>query len=280
MLRYVLEAVKVEQSLFALPFAYVGMLLAAEGLPTWEAFLWVTVAMVGARNAGMAFNRVLDRRLDAINPRTASRHLPRGLLGTWELTALGLGGLALLFLAAAQLNTLALALSPLAAFAVVGYSLVKRFTWLTSFALGLTLAIAPAGGWIGVRGSLSWEAILLVFIVATFASGFDIFNTAPDVEFDRAHGIHSLPARFGLPTAFWVARALHVGTSLGLLALGLWLGLAWSYYVGWAIATGLLVYEHRVLSPKDLSRLGFVFSKVNALLSVVVLVFTLVAVLV
>ncbi|MSQ40083.1 MAG: 4-hydroxybenzoate octaprenyltransferase [Dehalococcoidia bacterium] len=277
-LRYVLEAVKVEQSLFALPFAYLGMLLAAEGLPTWSAFLWVTVAMVGARNAGMALNRVLDRRLDALNSRTAGRHLPRGLLKPWQLTALGVVGLALLFVAAAQLNTLALALSPLAALAVVGYSVAKRFTWLTHFALGLTLAIAPAGGWIAVTGSISWETILLVFILATFASGFDIFNTAPDVEFDRVHGVHSIPARFGVPVGFWVARLLHLGTSLGLLALGLGLGLAWPYYTGWAIATGLLVYEHRALSPQDLSRLGFVFSTANALVSVTVLLFTAIAV--
>ncbi len=275
---YVLEAVKVEQSLFALPFAYLGMLLAAGGLPPLAAFVWVTVAMVGARNAGMALNRVLDRRLDALNPRTSGRHLPRGLLRSWQLTALGGVGLALLFVAAAQLNTLALALSPLAALAVVGYSVAKRFTWLTHFALGLTLAIAPAGGWIAVTGAISWETLLLVFILATFASGFDIFNTAPDVEFDRAHGIHSIPARFGVPVGFWVARLLHVGTSLGLLALGLGLGLAWPYYVGWGIATGLLVYEHRALSPQDLSRLGFVFSTANALVSVTVLVFTAAAI--
>ncbi len=278
-LRYLLEAVKVEQSLFALPFAYLGMVLAARGLPTLSDFLWVTLAMVGARNAGMAFNRVLDRRLDALNPRTARRHLPRGLLRPWELTALGVGGLALLFLAAWQLNPLALALSPLAALAVVGYSLVKRFSWLTHFALGLTLAIAPAGGWIAVTGALSWEAILLVFIVATFAGGFDIFNTVSDVEFDRGHGIHSLPKRFGLPAAFWVARAMHLGTSAGLLALGLWLGLAWPYFVGWAIASALLVYEHWVLS-RDLTRLASLFSWVNATVSVVVLAFALVAIMV
>ena len=278
-LRYVLEAVKVEQSLFALPFAYTSMVLAAQGLPTFWPFVWVTVAMVGARNAGMALNRVTDRRLDALNPRTTDRHLPRGLLKPWELTSLGVGGIALLFVAAAMLNPLALVLSPVAAAAVAGYSLVKRFTWLTHFALGMTLAIAPAGGWIGVTGSLPWEAVLLAFIVATFASGFDIFNTCPDVEFDRTHGIHSLPVRFGLPAAFWMARLLHAGTSLALLALGLWLGLAWPYFIGWAIATCLLVYEHRALSPNDLSKLSVVFTTVNALVGAAVLLFTLLAVL-
>lgn len=277
--RYVLEAVKIQESLFALPFAYMGMVLAAHGAPSFRAFFWVTVAMVGARNAGMALNRVMDRDMDALNPRTANRHLPRGLLKPWQLTMLGIAGLALLSIAAAQLNPLAFALSPAAALAVVGYSMAKRYTWLTHFALGLTLAIAPAGGWIAVTGSFSWVTALLIFIVATFASGFDIFNTCPDVAFDRAHGIHSLPARFGLPGAFRVSRALHTLTSLGLLALGLLLGLAWPYYIGWVIATVLLVYEHRAISPDDLSRLGVVFLRVNAMISVTVFCFTVLALL-
>jgi 4-hydroxybenzoate polyprenyltransferase len=278
--RYVLESVRIQESLFALPFAYMGMLLAARGLPSFRAFLWVTLAMVGARNAGMAFNRVLDREMDALNPRTANRHLPRGLLQPWELTLLGLVCLLLFFFAAAQLNPLALALSPLAALFVVGYSLCKRFTWLTHLALGLTLAIAPAGGWIGVTGSLSWEVGLLSFIVATFAGGFDIFNTCQDIEFDRRHRVYSLPARFGLETAFRVSRLLHTATSLGLLALGLLLHLAWPFYVGWAIATALLIYEQSVLSPSDMSRFRSVFLPVNAAISVVLLLSTLIAVLI
>jgi 4-hydroxybenzoate polyprenyltransferase len=278
-LRYVLDAVRIQESLFALPFAYVGMLLAARGLPPLRAFIWVTLAMIGARNAGMAFNRVLDRDLDALNPRTAQRHLPLGLLQPWELTALGLAGLLLFFLSAAALNPLALLLSPVAALFVVGYSLMKRVTWLTHLVLGMTLAIAPAGGWIGVTGSVSWVVALLIFIVGTFASGFDIFNTCQDVEFDRAHRVYSLPARFGLHTAFWVSRLLHVGTSFGLLALGIWLKLRWPYFVGWAIATALLVYEHRVLSPEDMSKLRFVFLRINGLISVVIFAATLAAVL-
>jgi 4-hydroxybenzoate polyprenyltransferase len=278
--RYVLEAVRIQESLFALPFAYMGMLLAAHGLPSLHAFLWVTLAMVGARNAGMAFNRVLDREMDALNPRTANRHLPRGLLQPWELTVVGLGCLLLFFVAAAQLNPLALFLSPLAAIFVVGYSLCKRFTWLTHLALGLTLSIAPAGGWIAVTGALSWEVALLSFIVATFAGGFDIFNTCLDFDFDRAHRVYSLPARFGLETAFWVSRLLHTATSLGLLALGLLLHLAWPFYVGWAIATVLLIYEQSVLSPSDMSRFRSVFLPVNAAISVVLLLATLAAVLI
>ena len=279
-LNYLLAAVKFEQSLFALPFAYIGMLLAADGLPDLSPFIWVTVAMFGARNAGMAVNRVFDRNLDALNPRTADRHLPQGLLNPWELSALAVLGIALFFIAASQLNTLAFALSPVGALFVVGYSLVKRFTWLTHFSLGMTLAIAPAGGWVAVTGSLSWEAVLLYVVVATFASGFDIFNTVGDLEFDRAHGVNALPARFGVPSAFWVARAMHVVTSAALMALGLWLDLTWPYFLGWGIASALLVYEHLALSPNDMSRLRFVFSWVNALVSLSLLTFTFLAVVV
>lgn len=277
-LRHLLEAVRIQESVFALPFAYLGMLLAAGGLPSFHTFLWVTLAMVGARNAGMAFNRVLDREMDALNPRTANRHLPRGLLEPWELTALGCAGLVLFLVAAAQLNPLALLLAPVAVLFVVGYSLLKRFTWLTNVALGLTLSLAPAGGWIGVAGSISGETLLLMGIVATFATGFDIFNTCQDYEFDRAHGVHSLPARFGLHAAFRVARALHAGTVVGLLALGVWKGLAWPYYVGCALAACLLVYEHRLLSPSDMSAFPTIFVRVNGLISVSVFAFTLLAV--
>ena len=279
-LDYILSAVKFEQSLFAMPFAYIGMLLAADGLPELGPFLWVTLAMVGARNAGMAVNRVFDRNVDALNPRTADRHLPRGLLRPWELSALAVVGLALYFVAAWQLNPLALALSPVGALFVVGYSTVKRFSWLTHFTLGMTLAIAPAGGWVAVTGSLSWETVLLYAVVMTFASGFDIFNTVGDIDFDRAHGINALPARFGVPAAFWVSRTMHTLTAASLLALGLWLELAWPYFVGWGIAAVLLVYEHIALKPHDMSKLRFVFSQVNAAISLAVLVFTFIAVVV
>lgn len=277
-LNYVLAAVKFEQSLFALPFAYVGMLLAADGLPELQPFAWVTLAMVGARNAGMAVNRVFDRNIDAKNPRTADRHLPQGLLQPWELSALAVAGLALYFVAAWQLNPLALALSPIGALFVVGYSLVKRFSWLTHFTLGMTLAIAPAGGWVGVTGELAWEAVLLYAVVMTFASGFDIFNTVGDMDFDRANGIRALPARFGVHAAFWVSRTMHLLTATGLLALGLGLELAWPYFIGWGIAAVLLVYEHIALKPDDMSKLRFVFSQVNAAISLAVLVFTFAAV--
>ena len=275
---YVLAAIKFEQSLFALPFAYIGMLLASDGLPGREPFLWVTLAMFGARNAGMAVNRVFDRNLDAMNPRTSDRHLPQGLLNTWELGALTGICLVLYFVAASQVNALAFALSPIGAIFVVGYSLVKRFSWLTHFSLGMTLAIAPVGGWLAVTESLSWEAGLLYVVVATFASGFDIFNTIGDREFDRAHGISSLPARFGIHAAFWVARSMHLITASALLAVGVWLDLAWPYFVGWGIASILLIYEHLALSPDDMSRLGLVFSWVNAGISLALLTFTFLAV--
>ena len=222
----------------------------------------------------------MTANVDALNPRTADRHLPQGLLRPWELSALAVVGLALYFVAAWQLNPLALALSPVGALFVVGYSTVKRFSWLTHFTLGMTLAIAPAGGWVAVTGSLSWETVLLYAVVMTFASGFDIFNTVGDIDFDRAHGINALPARFGVPAAFWVSRIMHTLTAASLLALGLWLELAWPYFVGWGIAAVLLVYEHIALKPDDMSKLRFVFSQVNAALSLAVLVFTFIAVVV
>ena len=277
---YVLAAIKFEQSLFALPFAYIGMLLASDGLPGREPFLWVTLAMFGARNAGMAVNRVFDRNLDAMNPRTSDRHLPKGLLNTWELGALIGVCMVLYFVAASMVNQLAFALSPIGAIFVVGYSLVKRVSWLTHFSLGMTLAIAPVGGWLAVTGSLSWEAVLLYVVVATFASGFDIFNTIGDREFDLAHGISSLPARFGVHPAFWVARSMHLITASALLAVGVWLDLAWPYFVGWGIASILLFYEHMALSPDDMTRLRFVFSWVNAGISLTLLTFTFLAVVV
>ena len=217
---------------------------------------------------------------------TPSTHAPptatslEGLLRPWELSALAVVGLALYFVAAWQLNPLALALSPVGALFVVGYSTVKRFSWLTHFTLGMTLAIAPAGGWVAVTGELAWEAVLLYFVVATFASGFDIFNTVGDIDFDRAHGIRALPARFGVAAAFWVSRTMHLMTGSALLALGLWLELQWPYFVGWGIAAVLLVYEHIALKPNDMSKLRFVFSQVNAAISLAVLVFTFIAVVV
>ena len=269
-LRLLLASIRFEHSIFALPFAYLGMVLAADGLPTWSQLAWITVAMVAARTLAMSANRLIDVEQDTLNPRTAARALPAGLLKRREMLAMALVSLALFLAAAAMLNTLALALAPVAAVVVVGYSYVKRFSWLTHFVLGAADAIAPAGGWIAVSGTLPWEALLLSFGVAMWIGGFDIFYACQDIDFDSKHGIHSIPKRFGVVTGFWVARLMHLLTSLALLGVGLSLGLGWPYYVGWGIASALLVYEHRIVSPTDLSRLNAAFFNVNGYIAVIV----------
>ncbi|MBI4334994.1 MAG: UbiA family prenyltransferase [Chloroflexi bacterium] len=272
-------AVKFEHTIFALPFAYIGMLLAAGGLPTFHQFLWITLAMVGARTLAMSANRLVHHQEDAANPRTAGRHLPRGLLRPAEMLALLLLSAAVFFFAAWKLNSLALALAPAAAVYIVLYSYVKYFSWLTHFILGLADGIAPAGGWVGVTGSLDWPAVFLTLAVTMWVGGFDVLYACQDLEFDRRHRVHSIPVRFGVPAALWWSRGMHALTSLSLLAVALWMGLGWPYYLGWAIAATLLVYEHRLLKPHDLSRLNAAFFNVNGYIALVVLLATLAAVL-
>ena len=274
--KYILEAVKMEQSLFALPFAYIGMMLAEQSFPGISKLFWITMAMIGARNAGMALNRVIDRKMDAKNPRTQSRHLPQGLLTSRPLLMLAAIGIIVTVISASKLNTTALLLSPIAILAIIGYSYVKRISWMTHFFLGCTLAIAPAGGWIAVTGNLPLEGILLTVIVATFASGFDIFNTISDADFDRANGVHAIPARFGVPRALQISRALHFLTSSGLLGLGIMMNLSWPYYLAWIAATLVLIWEHRLLA-KDLGNIMKVFSTLNALVSMIMLAGTILA---
>lgn len=274
-LRLFIDAVRFEHSVFALPFAYIGMLLAAGGWPSWSQFAWITVAMVAARTLAMSANRLIQRREDAANPRTARRALPTGRLRVAEMAALALVSLAVFFVAAWQLNRLALYLAPVAAVVIVGYSWVKYHSWLTHVVLGWADAIAPAGGWIAVRGSLGWEAALLAFGVAMWIGGFDVLYGCQDVEFDKRYGVHSVPRRFGIAAALWWSRAMHALTAAALLALGLWMGLAWPYYVGWAASAALLVYEHRLVKPNDLSRLNMAFFNVNGYIAVVMFIATL-----
>ena len=177
-------------------------------------------------------------------------------------------------LAAAMLNTLALALAPVAAVVVVGYSYTKRFTWTSHFILGWADGIAPAGGWIAVTGSLSWEPVLMAFAVATWIGGFDILYSCQDRDFDLQRGLHSIPQKFGIPAALMWAKGMHVLTAASLLAIGPWMGLGFPYYIGWALAAGLLVYEHRLVSPTDLSRLNMAFFNINGYIAVIIFGFT------
>ena len=267
-----LDAIKFEHTVFALPFAYIAMVLAARGWPgTWTVF-WVTAAMVGARTCAMATNRVVDRYIDAKNPRTAGRHIPRGLLAAWELEALAIAGAALMLVSAAMLNPLCLWLSPLALLFLVGYSYTKRFTRASHWILGFTDGVAAAGGWIAVRGEFDAPALVLWLALTVWIAGFDVIYACRDVEFDRAHGLHSVPARFGLRAALQIARVNHAITAAALAWLGVLSGLGVIYWVGWLVVAGLLVYEHALVSPRDLSKLDMAFFNVNGYIAVVVFI--------
>ena len=270
-----LDNIKWEHTIFALPFAYLGAVLAAGGLPRLDMLLWITLAMVGARTAAMSFNRAIDARLDAANPRTAMRPIPTGRISVRATLILALLALLLLVVAAAQLNPLCLLLSPVAVAALAGYSYTKRFTWLCHFVLGFTDGIAPAGGWLGVSPAFTLPMALLACAVAVWISGFDIIYACQDVAFDRAAGLHSVPERFGVSAALRLSTALHILMVALLGALGLSLGLGWIYYFGVAATAGLLVYEHRLIRPEDMSRINIAFFNVNSYIAGVLFLFTL-----
>ena len=267
-----LDAIKFEHTVFALPFAYIAMVLAAGGWPGGWTLGWVTAAMIGARTCAMATNRVVDRLIDARNPRTAGRHLPTGALAVWELRLLAAAGAVLMFLAAFMLNPLCLALAPLALVFLVGYSYTKRFTWTSHWILGFTDGIAAAGGWIAVRGAFDAPAFVLWFTLTVWIAGFDVLYACQDVDVDRAQGLHSVPARFGIAAALVTARVNHVLTAAALAVLGWLAGLGFLYWAGWLAVLGLLAYEHALVSPRDLSRLDLAFFNVNGYIAVIVLV--------
>ncbi|WP_298629528.1 menaquinone biosynthesis prenyltransferase MqnP [uncultured Thermus sp.] len=262
-LRLYLDLIRFEHTLFALPFAYGGMLLAAGGWPGLRTFLLVTLAMVGARTMAMALNRLIDWRLDALNPRTQNRHLPKGLVKPWETLLLAGLGLTLLVYAGLSLNPLTARLLPVAVFFLTVYSYTKRFTWLCHYVLGLTIGAAAAGGWIAVTGSFHPTAYWLWAGVGLWIAGFDILYATQDFSFDRSHGVKSIPARFGIPMALGVARATHLLAWLSLLLAGLSYGAGPFFYLGLLLVGGLLVYEHRLVTPEDLSRVEVAFFQAN-----------------
>jgi len=269
-LRTTLEMIKIEHTLFALPFALLGAVLAAQGLPTARQALWITLAMVGARSCAMAFNRIADRHIDASNPRTRARALPAGQLSLPFAWAFTIASAALFLLAAAMLNRLALALAPVALACVVLYSYTKRFTSLSHVALGWCLAIAPAGAWVAVRGALdSWVPLLLSLVVLLWTAGFDVLYACQDYDFDRRAGLRSIPARVGVERALWVARLLHAAAFAALVGLYFLTSLGWPALAG-VLATGaLLVYQHSLVRADDLSRLNAAFFTTNAFVSVI-----------
>jgi 4-hydroxybenzoate polyprenyltransferase len=271
-----LEMIKFQHTLFALPFALAGMVLGAGGMPAARTAIWVVVAMVGARSAAMAFNRIVDRRIDALNPRTADRALPRGLLSTPFVTLFTLLMIAGFVGATWKLNRLCFQLSPVALAVILGYSFTKRFTWLCHFFLGLGLAIAPVGAWIAVTGRFDPFPVILAASILPWVAGFDILYALLDVEFDRAHNVRSIPARFGPRAARVVAGALHFLAAGGFVALGVWAKLGEIYFGGCAVVTMLLIYEHGLARPQDPGKLNRAFFHVNAVVSAVLLAAALV----
>ncbi len=281
-----LHMIRFEHTIFALPFAYMGMVLAWKTWDeaNWSDFLWITVAMAAARTAAMALNRYIDRAIDAGNPRTENRPIQTGAIDATTVLLWALLSLLVLGLAAWILNPLAFLLFPGAVVFLVGYAYTKRFTWLCHYILGFTDGLAPAGAWVAVRGSLftadDLPAWLLLGAVTLWIGGFDILYACQDVEFDRQAGLHSIPARFGIRAALRVAAASHVLTVLLMATLAAVAGLAWPYWLGLIVMTALLAYEHSLIGPDDLSQLNVAFFNVNGYISVTIFVATLAAVLV
>ena len=268
-----LEMIKFEHTLFALPFAFLGAVLAAEGLPSWWQILWITVAMFGARSAAMTFNRIIDRKFDAANPRTANRELPSGKLSVSFAWAFFVFSVVLFEVAAYSLNWLTFALSPVALLSVLGYSYAKRFTSLAHLILGWALSISPTAAWIAVRGTLDSEIpILLSLLVMMWTAGFDVLYACQDFEYDRKAGLRSIPARFGIKNALWIARLFHFQAFIVLLILYLVTGLGYLALAGVGAVGALLVYQHTLLKANDLSRMNAAFFTTNAFVSVILFV--------
>ena len=271
-IRAFLELIKFEHTIFALPFAYLGMLLAAGGLPTFHQFFWITVSMAAARTLAMGFNRIADRFWDQRNPRTMNRPLVTGevsLRSAWTGTlAAGL----VLFAAAWQLGPLVMALAPAAVVFLVGYSFTKRFTTLSHYILGFTDGLAPAGAWVAVRGSLftpeDLPAWLLTLIVTLWIGGFDLIYACQDIEFDREYGLYSIPACHGARFALNLSTASHVVMMILLVGLGWWMSLGWPFWLAYAVTGALLAWEHSLVRPDDLANIHKAFFNINSYISI------------
>ncbi|MGB7438554.1 MAG: UbiA-like polyprenyltransferase [Candidatus Acidiferrum sp.] len=276
-IRTVLEMIKFEHSVFALPFALVGALLAAResmhGWPTLRQILWIVVAMVAARSAAMTVNRIVDLRHDKENPRTKMRALATGALSVSFAWAFTLAAITLFFVAAGELNRLALELAPVALAVLFFYSYTKRFTHWSHLFLGFALGISPAAAWIAITGSLDWHMIVLCAAVTLWVGGFDVLYACQDIQFDAEAGLFSVPKRFGVAAALLIARAMHLGVVILLSWLAASFGLPWPAWAGIGVVAGLLAYEHSLVKPNDLSKLNAAFFTVNGYISILFLLF-------
>ncbi len=267
-LRDVAEALKLEHTVFALPFAYLGVWAAAGGAPAWATVGWVTLAMVGGRSAGMAANRLIDLPIDQLNPRTKNWPVPAGRVKPAWLAAIVILGAALLFLSASRLNPLCLKLAPVALALMFFYPVTKRFTWSCHFWLGLVLGVAPAAGWLAVTGH--WEAPILPLLLGVlfWTAGFDIFYALLDLEFDRTHRVHSIPQRFGAERALAISSGCHIAALLAFTRFGFLFRGGAAFWTGLAVMAALLVYEHALVRPNRLDRINKAFFTINGWISV------------
>jgi 4-hydroxybenzoate polyprenyltransferase len=271
--RVTLEMIKWEHSIFALPFALTGAVLAAGGWPPLRVLGWIVLCMVSARSAAMAFNRLVDARLDAANPRTAMRALPKGELTASFVAAFTVLSAGVFVFASWRLNRLTLELSPIALIVVLGYSYMKRVTRWSHVVLGLALGIAPSAAWIAVRGGYDWRALVLTGIVMLWVGGFDVLYACQDFEHDRSVGLNSVPAAFGVEGAFWIARGMHLAMFVLLFVLVHVFGLGWIALAGMCVVGALLAYEHAIISPRDMRRMNAAFFTLNGIISVVFFLF-------
>ncbi|MFO7832025.1 MAG: UbiA-like polyprenyltransferase [Desulfuromonadaceae bacterium] len=277
-IRALLEMIKFSHTVFAFPFALIGVVLAAdasEQLPSLTQLLWIFVAMVGARSAAMGLNRIIDARIDARNPRTEERHIPAGKVSLLEAWIFVIISVLMFELAAWKLNPLCFYLSFVVLFFLVLYAYAKRFTIYAHLILGLCLAAAPIGAWIALRGDVQISIVLLGLAVLLWVSGFDIFYALQDLDFDRDQGLYSIPAHLGAQKSCLLVRWLHIGMVVVLLLVWLSAGLGWLYLVGVAVVAALLVYEHRLVKPEDLSRLDAAFFTMNGYISIILFAFVL-----
>ena len=269
-LKTTLNMIKFEHTLFALPFAFLGAFLAADGIPGWWELIWITLAMVGARSAAMSFNRIADKDIDAKNPRTADRELPSGKLSVGFAWAFMIASCVLFFVSAAMLNRLTLLLSPIALISVLGYSYAKRYTPFAHLILGWALSISPTAAWIAVRGTIdSIVPIFLSLFVMMWTAGFDVLYACQDFEYDRKAGLRSIPARFGIKGALRIARLFHLQAFFVLVVAYLASGLNWIALLGVLAAGALMFYQHTLVKPNDLSRMNAAFFTSNAFVSVI-----------
>ena len=269
------QLVKIEHTVFALPFAYVGAFLAVHGAPSVHDLLWITLAMVGARSLAMALNRLIDAGIDARNPRTAGRELPSGRLSVWQVALFCAGSLALFLVAVWQLAPLTHLLWPIPVAGFVVYPYLKRWTWLCHFWLGAVDGLAPVGAWVAITNRLPWQPWVLGVAVTLWVAGFDLFYALFDVDVDRTQGLHSVATRFGVRGSFVGARLSHAATVACLVAAGAGLPVGALYWAGVAAVSALLVYEHGLVRPRDLRRLDAAFFTMNGVISVVFAAFVI-----